>query len=87
MESAPNAMSWANQQANGTNRRRSSGNSFDSERSIPASNLQQVAEAGEKEEPVVTSPAESAASRDILADMSAFQAEIDALRVKAEKET
>lgn len=69
----PNSMAWA---------RKGSGTSFDStERSTSMSSLTGVAEAGEAQN--VTSPATR--ERDILADMTAFQAEIDALRQKAEK--
>lgn len=64
--------------------RRSSNNSFDSDRSGSISSLQRVAEPGESTEQAVVSP--PAEQRDILADMTAFQAEIDALRAQNEKE-
>lgn len=60
--------------------RRSSNNSFDSDRSGSISSLQR----GESAEQAVVSP--PAEQRDILADMTAFQAEIDALRAQNEKE-
>ena len=52
------------------------GTSFDSERSASITSLQKVAETGESTEQAVVSPG---TERDILAEMSAFQAEIDAL--------
>ncbi|KXS95224.1 hypothetical protein AC578_1869 [Pseudocercospora eumusae] len=58
------------------------GTSFDSERSASISSLQKVAEMGESAEHAVSSPD---SSRDILADMAAFQAEIDALRAQGTK--
>ncbi|KXT14003.1 hypothetical protein AC579_8863 [Pseudocercospora musae] len=58
------------------------GTSFDSERSAPSSSLQKVAEMGESTEHVFASPD---SSRDVLADMAAFQAEIDALRAEGSK--
>ncbi|PPJ57882.1 hypothetical protein CBER1_00203 [Cercospora berteroae] len=54
------------------------GASFDSERSASISSLQKVAETGESNEQAIPSPGASQ-SKDILAEMSAFQAEIDAL--------
>lgn len=62
--------------------RRPSGNSFDSERSTSLSSLRQAAVPVEGNEQAVVTPMES--QRDILADMSAFQAEIEALRLKSE---
>ncbi|EME77575.1 uncharacterized protein MYCFIDRAFT_179094 [Pseudocercospora fijiensis CIRAD86] len=56
--------------------------SFDSERPASISSLQKVAEIGESTEHAVSSPD---SSRDILADMAAFQAEIDALRAEGTK--
>ncbi|KAF7193231.1 hypothetical protein HII31_05457 [Pseudocercospora fuligena] len=58
------------------------GTSFDSERSASISSLQKVAEMGESAEHAVASPD---SNRDILADMAAFQAEIDALRAEGTK--
>ncbi|KAF2207384.1 hypothetical protein CERZMDRAFT_88588 [Cercospora zeae-maydis SCOH1-5] len=54
------------------------GTSFDSERSASISSLQKVAEMGESNEQAMSSPGPDQ-SKDILAEMSAFQAEIDAL--------
>lgn len=62
--------------------RRTSGNSFDSDRSGLISSLQQVAEPGESNEHALATPMES--QGDILADMSAFQAEIEALRLQSQ---
>ena len=75
---ASSAMAWA------VNSRRGSGTSFGSERSTSASNLHQVNETAGTEESLTTTN-DSVPSRDILADMSAFQAEIDALRGQARK--
>lgn len=76
-------MNWAlnNRGLSGENQRRGSGNSVESERSTSLSNLQHVAEAGEIRD-TVASPTVDTSSQDILADMTAFQAEIDALRAK-----
>lgn len=64
-------------------RRRSSEYSVKAERSTSLSNLENVTETGETQrDGPVYSP--SAAPRDILADLSAFQAEIDALRSRAD---
>ncbi|KAM3422455.1 hypothetical protein BST61_g2803 [Cercospora zeina] len=54
------------------------GTSFDSERSASISSLQKVAETGESSEQAMASPGPDP-SKHILAEMSAFQAEIDAL--------
>lgn len=65
-------------------RRRSSEYSVKAERSTSLSNLENVTEIGETQRDAkVTSP--PVAERDILADLSAFQAEIDALRAQAGK--
>lgn len=61
--------------------RRTSGQSFESERSVSLTSLQQVAEPGENEEAVSSTNTEKP-ERDIIAEMAAFQAEIDALRAK-----
>ncbi|KAF2169762.1 hypothetical protein M409DRAFT_20177 [Zasmidium cellare ATCC 36951] len=61
---------------------RPSGNSFDSDRSGFLSSLQQVAEPGENNEHPLVTPLES--QRDVLADMTAFQAEIEALRLQSQ---
>ena len=86
MEGPTNSMSWAlnSRRLSGDDHRRGSTNSFDSERSTSLSNLQHVAETGETSDDV-TSTTEHPSSRDILADMSAFQAEIDALRAQGAK--
>ncbi|EME39904.1 hypothetical protein DOTSEDRAFT_74698 [Dothistroma septosporum NZE10] len=57
--------------------------SFDSERSASVGSLKQVPEPAEFEQAVVSPLAEE--QRDVLADMSAFQDEIDALRVQSER--
>ncbi|CAK4032289.1 Hypothetical predicted protein [Lecanosticta acicola] len=62
--------------------RRSSNNSLDSDRSASTSSLQQVAETELSSEQAVVSSPPVEPRRDILADMTAFQAEIDALRAK-----
>ncbi|KAF2769016.1 hypothetical protein EJ03DRAFT_108990 [Teratosphaeria nubilosa] len=62
--------------------RRASAQSFESDRSVSLSSLKQVAEPEGGEEAVRSSAGGSATERDILADMSAFQAEIDALRAQ-----
>ena len=64
--------------------RKGSAASIGSDRSIPLPSLQHVTEGNEAQENDSQSAA-STAHRDILADMTAFQAEIDALRAKAEK--
>ena len=79
-------MAWAmgGQRHSSGERRRGSGTSFDSERSTSLSNLQHVAESTEAPETAVadnTAPSQS----DILADMAAFQAELEALRTKNER--
>lgn len=56
--------------------------SFDSERSASIGSLQQVPEPGEEDHAVVSPPAEN--QRNVLADMAAFEAEIEALRRRAE---
>lgn len=66
----------------GEHSRRPSGNSFESDRSGFMSSLQQVAEPGESNEHALATPLES--QRDVLADMSAFQAEIEALRLQSQ---
>ncbi|KAK5135191.1 hypothetical protein LTR08_005578 [Meristemomyces frigidus] len=71
--------------------RRASGQSFESERSISITSLslKQVDEPGEVEEVAKLTghspPAMASAQSDILADMSAFQAEIDALRAQTSR--
>lgn len=62
-------------------RRRSSEYSVKAERSTSLSNLENVTEIGEAQR--VGKVASPPAERDILADLSAFQAEIDALRKQA----
>lgn len=79
MDGPPNSLST--RRSNGNDYRRSSGQSFESDRSVSISSLQQVAEPGESEE-AVSSTTTGRPERDILADMSAFQAEIDALRAQ-----
>ncbi|KAI5361465.1 hypothetical protein Slin15195_G125800 [Septoria linicola] len=61
------------------------GTSFDSERSASISSLQKVAETSESNEQAVASPGPDQ-SRDILAEMSAFQAELDALARASSKD-
>ncbi|KAH9845181.1 hypothetical protein Tdes44962_MAKER06755, partial [Teratosphaeria destructans] len=65
-----------------TRRVSASAQSFESDRSVSLSSLRQVAEPGGGEEAISSPAPGSAAERDILADMSAFQAEIDALRAQ-----
>ena len=85
----PNSMST--RRSSGNEYRRTSGQSFDSERSISITSLslKQVDEPGEPEEgpmPSEHGPATKGPSQnDILADMTAFQAEIDALRAQSSK--
>lgn len=68
--------------ASGADFRRSSGQSFSSDRSFSMTNLQQVVEpAVEDENATASVPPKS--DHDILADMTAFQAEIEALRAQA----
>jgi hypothetical protein len=83
-------ISLVTRRASGTDYRRTSGHSFESDRSVSLSSLQQVAEPAEDEESMQSSAPASAVmvtpERDILADMSAFQAEIEALRAQAAKD-
>jgi len=73
---------FSSRRVSGAEFRRSSGQSFDSDRSILTTNLEQVVEPmSEDEHPTASGPA--ASDHDILADMTAFQEEIDALRAKA----
>lgn len=71
--------------ARNADHRRSSGQSFGSDRSTSITSLRQVEEPGERIEFVTSSATPEQPSRDILADMSAFQAEIEALRLQAAK--
>ncbi|KAK4497299.1 hypothetical protein PRZ48_011749 [Zasmidium cellare] len=78
MDGAPDSLA---RRVSSEHSRRTSGNSFDSDRSTFLSSLQQVSEPGENNEQPLVTPMES--QRDILADMTAFQAEIEALRLQS----
>lgn len=82
IESLPNPL--ATRRPSGHDYRRASSQSFGSDRSTSLSSLQQVTEPGEMET-ASSSGVHARNQSDILANMSAFQAEIDALRAQTSK--